>query len=67
MKSTTPPELKCFCARYDEILPFDEVVVPEATDYLLYFCGLDCFSLWRETAIEYVAGPSAAPGIPRDS
>ena len=34
------------CAREREV-PFSEATVREAADYVLYFCGLDCFDQWR--------------------
>jgi hypothetical protein len=28
-------------------VPKSEATVPEATDYVLYFCGLDCYEKWK--------------------
>jgi hypothetical protein len=28
-------------------IPTSEAVVAEATDYVVYFCGLDCYERWR--------------------
>ena len=28
-------------------IPLSEAVVAEATDYVVYFCGLDCYARWR--------------------
>ncbi|HEU0203806.1 MAG TPA: DUF3330 domain-containing protein [Burkholderiaceae bacterium] len=28
-------------------IPKSEATVPEATEYVVYFCGLDCFEKWR--------------------
>jgi hypothetical protein len=28
-------------------IPKSEAIVPEATDYLLYFCGFDCYEKWK--------------------
>jgi len=28
-------------------VPKSEAVVPEASDYVAYFCGLECYDLWR--------------------
>lgn len=28
-------------------IPLSEALVAEATDYLVYFCGLDCYDRWR--------------------
>ena len=38
------------CAVCQNEIPFSEVVVPEATDYLVYLCGLDCYHRWRESS-----------------
>ena len=31
-----------------EQIPFSEARMEEASDYVLYFCGLDCYKIWRE-------------------
>jgi len=28
-------------------VPVSEATVPEATDYVVYFCGLDCYERWK--------------------
>ncbi|HSB23286.1 MAG TPA: DUF3330 domain-containing protein [Burkholderiaceae bacterium] len=28
-------------------VPRSEAIVPEATDYVAYFCGLECFEKWK--------------------
>ena len=28
-------------------VPRSEATVPEATDYVVYFCGLDCYERWK--------------------
>lgn len=28
-------------------VPIAEATVPEATDYFVYFCGLDCYEKWK--------------------
>jgi hypothetical protein len=28
-------------------VPRSEAVVPEASDYVAYFCGLECFAKWK--------------------
>lgn len=33
----------------------------EGADYLLYFCGLDCFAKWRAQAWQPAARPGLAP------
>jgi hypothetical protein len=37
------------CAVCEHEVPISEAVVPEATDYLVYLCGLDCYQRWRES------------------
>ena len=32
------------------LVPFDEAVVPETVDYLMFFCGLACYEQWRRAA-----------------
>ncbi|MDH5534018.1 MAG: DUF3330 domain-containing protein [Betaproteobacteria bacterium] len=29
-------------------IPASEAKVAEATDYVLYFCGIDCYVQWKE-------------------
>jgi len=29
-------------------IPSSEAKMEEASDYVLYFCGLDCYKAWRE-------------------
>ena len=28
-------------------VPASEAIVPEATDYVVYFCGLECYEKWK--------------------
>ena len=37
------------CAVCEHEVPISEAVVPEATDYVVYLCGLDCYQRWRES------------------
>lgn len=43
------------CAVCFAPIPRDEAVIPEATDRLIHFCGLDCYARWRSTLGEYPA------------
>ena len=38
-------------------IPKSEATVAEAADYLLYFCGLDCYDAWQKEALEDDAIP----------
>jgi hypothetical protein len=29
-------------------VPISEAIVPEATDYIAHFCGVDCYDKWRK-------------------
>lgn len=28
-------------------VPVNEATVPEAADYIIYFCGLECYEKWK--------------------
>lgn len=36
------------CAVCLKEIPKSEARVAEATDYVVYFCGLDCYSKWKD-------------------
>ena len=46
----TPRVISCRCCLNE--IPLSEAVVPEASDYLPYFCGLECYASWRARAAE---------------
>ncbi|OGT14381.1 MAG: hypothetical protein A2342_04085 [Gallionellales bacterium RIFOXYB12_FULL_54_9] len=31
-------------------VPLSEATIPEAVDYIAHFCGLECYSKWRQQA-----------------
>ena len=45
IQSAPPDRVRCQVCQHD--IPLSEAVVPEATDYVVYFCGLDCYERWR--------------------
>lgn len=46
-----PVELETVaCAVCMKEVPLSEATVPEATDYVLHFCGLDCYAKWKQEA-----------------
>ncbi len=50
-----PATLRVHCREcLTEIAP-SEAYQPEAEEYALYFCGLECFSKWRERAEKEIA------------
>jgi hypothetical protein len=42
-------------------IPASEATVAEATDYVMYFCGLDCYETWKRQSDK----GKAQPGAPR--
>lgn len=38
------------CAVCEQEVPLSEAVVSEASDYMAYFCGLECYDRWRKRA-----------------
>lgn len=45
-KVLVPQQLDCeVCLRE---IPASEVLMEEAGEYVMYFCGLDCYQAWRE-------------------
>jgi len=39
------------CAVCECEVPLSEAVVPEASDYVAYFCGLECYDRWHTQAM----------------
>jgi Domain of unknown function (DUF3330) len=50
-ESGAPERVFCSICRHE--IPLSEAVVPEAIDYLIYFCGLECYERWRAQANGY--------------
>lgn len=44
------PEAFTTCLIWEIEVPFDEAVVPEVTDRLVYLFGFDCYARWRGAA-----------------
>jgi hypothetical protein len=44
------PESKVGCAECLREVPESEALVREAQDYVLFFCGEDCYAVWRQRA-----------------
>src|SRR5262249_54037865 len=44
----TPRLVSCQVCQHE--IPASEAVVPEAVDYVAYFCGVECFNAWRNRA-----------------
>ena len=45
-RPVAPERVSCEVCRKD--VPKSESVVPEASDYLMHFCGLDCYEKWKQ-------------------
>jgi hypothetical protein len=43
-----PQQISCSVCQHE--IPLSEAVVPEAADYVAYFCSLDCYAAWRTRA-----------------
>jgi hypothetical protein len=44
-------------------VPISEAVIPEATDYVTHFCGVECYDKWRRQP----GNPSSQEDIPASS
>lgn len=49
---------KVSCASCRRLVPRSEAFQPEAEDYLIYFCGLDCYDRWSRDEPEPPGPPS---------
>ncbi|CAN7752742.1 DUF3330 domain-containing protein [Cupriavidus necator] len=62
MTKLDPPVERVPCEVCMKEVPKSEAIVPEACDYVAYFCGLECYAQWRRQFREKVAqGETAAP------
>ena len=41
-------QISCSVCQHE--IPLSEAIVPEAADYVAYFCSLDCYAAWRARA-----------------
>jgi hypothetical protein len=44
---TTPEKAMVSCEVCLREVPFDQSSVVEVEDYVMYFCGLECYQAWR--------------------
>lgn len=42
------PEKLVACEICMKEVPLSEASVPEASDYFVHFCGLECFAKWKQ-------------------
>ena len=45
-ESTVPTRVSCDVCLKE--VPRSEAQSPEGSDYVLYFCGLDCYEQWKQ-------------------
>lgn len=64
MTTTAKPEAveRVICDICLKEVPITEAVVPEAEDYVVHFCGLECYEKWRKAPGEKTTEDSAKPG-----
>lgn len=61
MATTVQPEAdRVACEVCLKEVPRSEALVPEAADYVAYFCGLECYQQWRQQE-QRAPAPEAAP------
>jgi hypothetical protein len=48
-----PPRVRC--KECQKEIPASGIDQPEAQEYALYFCGLECFRKWQERAEKTIA------------
>ena len=49
---SNPIELeKVSCEICRKEVPLSEATVPEAEEYVAHFCGLDCYTQWKEQSL----------------
>lgn len=46
--ANTLPEIQVACEVCMREIPFSEAKSEEATEYVFYFCGIDCYGAWSE-------------------
>lgn len=51
IKKQSPQDELVSCEVCMEEIPVSEAKSEEATDYVVYFCGLDCYAAWKEQPI----------------
>jgi hypothetical protein len=56
-QSASFERIRCEVCHID--IPLSEAVVAEATDYVVYFCGLDCYDRWRHQSEALLSDPPA--------
>jgi len=47
IKSDSPEVEKVSCAICRKEIPLTAAVIPEASDYMAHFCGLECYEQWK--------------------
>ena len=50
MNGRASPIARIACRVCSEDIPTSEAMSVEATDYVVHFCGLDCYQRWRSAS-----------------
>ncbi len=59
-KDTAVSPVHVACTICMKEVPISEAIVPEATEYVAHFCGVECYDKWRRQP----GNPSLQDGIP---
>ena len=62
-KDTAVPSVHVACTICMKEVPISKAIVPEATEYVAHFCGVECYDKWRRQP----GNPSSQEGIPTSS
>ena len=46
-KTDSPEVEKVSCTICRKEIPLTEAMIPEAVDYMAHFCGLECYTQWK--------------------
>lgn len=52
MDSQLPDEPTVRCEVCRKEVPIAEAVMPEVADYVVQFCGLECYAKWRQNGAQ---------------
>jgi len=61
-----PDDERVACEVCLKEIPRSEATVAEVTDYVAYFCGLDCYDKWQAKGKAQDQAPVAPPGSTPD-
>lgn len=62
MTEKIPEDALIACEICRKEVPLSEAKVPEATDYVAHFCGLECYAVWQKDSASADEKASDEPG-----